>query len=129
MEVFCQKHLGWSLFPNKVVGWKRETLVKKRLQLRCFPANFVDFLNTFFVTHLRKAGTKAPVIQSLIKTSIRYFYQIFIFSPNDSPWKTMKNAFYFIKKALFVLKIIKFFYFCLPLFFSLSAIASEINPR
>ena len=41
----------------------------------------------------------------------------------------MKNAFHFIKKALFVLKIIKFFYFCLPLFFSLSAIASEIDPR
>ena len=24
------------------------------------------------------------------------FYQIFIFSPNDSPLKTMKNVFYFI---------------------------------
>ena len=24
------------------------------------------------------------------------FYQIFIFSPNDSPSKTMKNVFYFI---------------------------------
>ena len=39
------------------------------------------------------------------------FYQIFIFSPNDSPLKTMKNVFYFIEKALFVLKILIFFYF------------------
>ena len=42
--------------------------------------------------------------------------------------KTMKNAFYF-KKALFVLEIFKFLYFCLPLFFSLSAIALEVDPR
>ena len=33
---------------------------------------------------------------------------IFIFSPNDSPSKTVKNVFYFIKEALFVLKIFKF---------------------
>ena len=31
------------------------------------------------------------------------FYQICIFSPNDSPLKTMKNIFYFTQKALFVL--------------------------
>ena len=51
--------------------------------------------------------------------------QISIFSPNDSPSKTMKNTFYLIKKAIFVLEIIKFFYFHPSLFFSLSAIASE----
>ena len=39
------------------------------------------------------------------------FYQIFIFSPNDSPSKTIKNVFYFIKKAPFVLEIFKFLYF------------------
>ena len=38
----------------------------------------------------------------------RYIYQFFTFSPNDIPLKTIKNAFYFIKKALFVLKILKF---------------------
>ena len=31
-----------------------------------------------------------------LKACVRYFYQTFIFSPNDSPSKTMKNAFYFI---------------------------------
>ena len=35
------------------------------------------------------------------------FYQIFIFTPNDSPLKTMKNVFYFIESTLFILKIFK----------------------
>ena len=39
------------------------------------------------------------------------FYQIFIFSWNDRPSETMKNAFYFIEKALFVLEMFKFLYF------------------
>ena len=45
---------------------------------------------------------------SILKACVSYFYQIFIFSPNDSPSKTIKNVFYFIEKALFVLKIFKF---------------------
>ena len=36
------------------------------------------------------------------------FYQIFIFLPNGSPSKTVKNIFYFIQKAFFVLEILKF---------------------
>ena len=44
---------------------------------------------------------------------------IFYFSSNDSPSKTMKNV-YFIWKALFI-EIFKFLYFHLPLFFCLSA--------
>ena len=35
----------------------------------------------------------------------------------------MKNALYFIEKALFVLELFKFIYFHFPLFFALSAIA------
>ena len=31
-----------------------------------------------------------------IKACVCYFYEIFIFSPNDSPSKTMKNVFHFI---------------------------------
>ena len=57
------------------------------------------------------------------------FLSIFIFSPNDSPSKTMKNAFYFILKALFVLEIFKFLYFRSSLFVSLSAIALEDDRR
>ena len=32
----------------------------------------------------------------LFQACVRYFHQIFIFSPSDNPLKTMKNAFYFI---------------------------------
>ena len=41
----------------------------------------------------------------------------FYFFTNDSHSKTMKNEFYFIKKVLFVLKIVNFLYFPPPLFF------------
>ena len=46
-------------------------------------------------------------IVSILKSCVRYFYQIFIFSPTDRPLKTMKNVFYFIEKALFVLEIFR----------------------
>ena len=46
-----------------------------------------------------------------IKACVCYFLSNFYFSPNDTPSKTMKNVFYFIKKALFILKIFKFLYF------------------
>ena len=36
----------------------------------------------------------------MLKLLSAIFYQIFIFSPNDSLSKTMKNVFYFIKKTL-----------------------------
>ena len=67
-------------------------------------------------------------LKHIVKACVWYFYQ-FIFSPYDSPSETMKNAFYFIKKACFVLEIIKFFYFRSSLFFSLSAIALEDDQR
>ena len=43
---------------------------------------------------MREIGNK--VKNSKFKACVRYFYQIFIFLPNDSTSKTMKNAFYFI---------------------------------
>ena len=41
---------------------------------------------------------KSPIYYSSrsLKLVSAIFYQIFIFSPNDSPSKTMKNVFYFI---------------------------------
>ena len=64
-EVFCKKgvlenftkftgkHLCWSLFFNKVAGLRPESILKKRLQHRCFPLNLVKFLkNSFFKEHL-----------------------------------------------------------------------------
>ena len=43
-----------------------------------------------------------------LKLASAIFYDIFIFSPNDCPSKTLKNVFYFIEKALFVLEIFRF---------------------
>ena len=39
---------------------------------------------------------KVFVNKDVLKACVCYFYQIFIFSPNDIPLKTMKNVFYFI---------------------------------
>ena len=63
-EVFCRKgvlknfakfsgkHLYQSLFISKVADLRPATLLKKRLQNRCFPVNFVKFLRTaFFIEH------------------------------------------------------------------------------
>ena len=51
-----------------------------------------------------------PIWQDL-KLVSAIFYQMFIFSPNDSPLKTMKNVFYFIEKALFFFEIFKLLWF------------------
>ena len=64
-----------------------------------------------------------------IKAYVHYFVSNLYFSPNDSPSKTMKNIFYFILKALFILEIFRFLYFGLPLFFSVSTIVLEVDPR
>ena len=37
-----------------------------------------------------------PNWERIFKACVRYFHQIFVFSPNDSPSKTMKIAFYVI---------------------------------
>ena len=65
-------------------------------------------------------------VGNVFKASVRYFLSNLYFSLNDSPSKSMRNVFYFIEEALFVLEIFKV-YFRLPLFFSLSAIASEVD--
>ena len=54
------------------------------------------------------------------------FHQIFIFHLMIALQK-LKNVFYLIEKALLFLKIFKFLYFCLPIFFPLSAIALEVD--
>ena len=66
---------------------------------------------------------------NFVKACDHCFHPVFIFSPIDSPSKTMNNAFYFILKALSVLKIFKFLYFWPSLFFYLSAIALKDDRR
>ena len=64
----------------------------------------------------------------VFKARVRYFLSIFYFSPNDSPSKTVKKFSIYLKCS-FRLEIFKFLYLHLPLFFSLSTIALEIDPR
>ena len=44
---FTGKHLCQSLYLNNVAGWP-ETLLKQRLEHRCFPVNFAKVLRTPF---------------------------------------------------------------------------------
>ena len=53
-----------------------------------------------------------------LKACVRYFLSKFYFSPNDSPSKTMKNAFYFISLCSRDIQIFVFPSF--PLFLPLS---------
>ena len=51
---FSGKHLRWSLLFNKVSGMRPASLLKKRLQQRCFPVNFVKCLRTAFFRSSRQ---------------------------------------------------------------------------
>ena len=46
---FAGKHLGQSLFFNKVESLRNATLLKKRLWHRCSTMNFAKFLRTPFL--------------------------------------------------------------------------------
>ena len=52
-----------------------------------------------------KIQKSPPLIANIVKSSVSGLTR---FLATKSPWKVMKNAFYFIWKALFVLKISKF---------------------
>ena len=61
------------------------------------------YLYTSFIISLQQFSLllnlflqKNVVFSMIFKACVRYYHQIFIFPPNDSPSKTMKNAFYFI---------------------------------
>ena len=45
---FTVKHLCWSLFFDKVIGWKACSFIKKRLRHRFFPVKFAKSLRTPF---------------------------------------------------------------------------------
>ena len=70
-------------------------------------------VNSNFLKKRYRATSRERNFIEWIKACVRYFHQIFIFSPNDSSWKTVKNAFCFI----FHSKDIQFFVFLpFPLF-------------
>ena len=59
-SIFARKHLCWSLFFNKVANLRPATLLKKRLQHRCFPVNIGKFLGT-------------PILKNICERLFLYF--------------------------------------------------------
>ena len=64
-----------------------------------------------FAKYFNKKDKTALITSISILLVSAILYQVFIFPPNDSPSKTIKNAFYFFLKALFVLEIFTSLYF------------------
>ena len=57
-----------------------------------------------------KANTLTDQYKYILKLVSAFFYQVFVFPPNDSPSKTMKSVFYFVFYffiSVFVLEIFK----------------------
>ena len=107
-------------------GYKLVTTAKESELERC-RKDRRDCTKQCTVNYLQKVNI--CIIYYIFKVCVCYFLSNVYVSTNDICSKTIKNVFYFIKEALFVLKIFKFLYFHLPLFFSLSAFASQVDPR
>ena len=74
--------------------------------LKAFTFNYLDIDDKRYIHDKNMLMLyKSMFISVILKACVRYFLSNFYFSLNDSPSKTMKNVFYFILKALFVLKI------------------------
>ena len=82
---------------------------------------YAEFLDSFIFD----LSTAVKCVLKLVST---LFYQFFYFSPNDNPSKTMKNVFS-SKKLFLFLRYSNFLYIHLPLFFSVSATALELDSR
>ena len=65
-------------------------------------------LDTAFSDNLNSTDEQQWIWRENLKSDSHLPKKVFITCFNDSPLKMMKNAFYFILKALFVLKIVKF---------------------
>ena len=85
---FTGKHLCWSLFFNKVSFERSATLLKKRLQHRCFPVKFAKYLRaSFFTEHLRWLLLNFVLKQSYM-TAFALSNSFLKFSENRPFWKS-----------------------------------------
>ena len=84
LQKLARKHLCWKLFFNKVVGWRPATLLKNRLQHRCFPVNFANFLKTTFC-HNSSGRLLLITIESYLKKgTVPTLLDFFVCSDNMS---------------------------------------------
>ena len=77
-------------------NWNKEIHCSKKKKKSTFKTQVISFLNLKHTTESRGVSVMLNLVFYVFKACVRYFYQIFIFTPNDSPLKTMKNVFYFI---------------------------------
>ena len=127
--VICVRGMKQKLKDQLVMKFQLAHFIAIHGKLFELYSDFANFEKEFHNVDLGNSYLSDTSCHKMLKLGSAIFIKFLFFSPNDSPSKTMKNAFYFIKKALFVPKIIKFFYFHPSLFFSLSAIALEDDQR
>ena len=73
---FTEQHLCWSLFLIKLQPSGLKLFLKKKLQHRCFPLNFVKFIRTpFFTEHLQMTASEICWV-SFLRISFCLFGQI-----------------------------------------------------
>ena len=79
---FTGKQLFRSLFFNNVAGFRPVTLLKEKLQHRCFPVNFVKlFKNPFSIEHLRATASVHSTHSSLVESfSLEQLLMILFFA-------------------------------------------------
>ena len=95
---------GWEFHQD---SWTCEVITGRDFFCSLVRTNSLDNVYLCFTTIRLKCVFRKLKLVSAV------FYQIFIFSPNDSLSKTIKNVFYLIWKAFFVLRTFKFLYFFL----------------
>ena len=100
--VISVKSWAWQPHQKLLQGKAIQTQqleVPSKLQMQC---------KKLYIFNLILFGIPSILILSVKSRGVR---QVLLKEQNDSPLKTMKNAFYFMEKALFILKIFKFLWF------------------
>ena len=82
---------AWPLIP----GWLNIPDISSDSNNYCFNT-IPEFVFRVSKRVMNAIFVEKNTLNASLKACVRYFHQIFIFSPNDSHSKTMKNAFYFI---------------------------------
>ena len=89
---FTRKYLCWSLLLIKLQAWR--TIIKKKLQRRCFPVKFAKFLKTPFLTEhlqwlLQSKVTIQPHHRKYVSCKVRKIYfPIIFFQSSGSTFMT-----------------------------------------
>ena len=78
-----------------------------------------DHISLFGCLYFEKYW-EISALQLFVKAFVRYFYQIFIFSPNDSPSKTMKKCLFHLESSFCSGDIQVFVFLFFPLFLPVS---------